>query len=147
MRAIFDANIFISDLLSTGQEAHISKIINAAFLREFTLLLPEDLLDELARTIRGKERLRKRISDDRATRMIELLSAIVEKIPSLDQLEIPQATRDPKDDYLLAHALLNKIDYLVTRDKDLLVLKQVKDVKIVPPSEFLKVLYPPKQVT
>ncbi len=49
-------------------------------------------------------------------------------------------TRDPKDDYLLAYALVGKADYLVTGDEDLLELEQVDALKIVTAREFLTVL-------
>ncbi|MDR1234806.1 MAG: putative toxin-antitoxin system toxin component, PIN family [Mycoplasmataceae bacterium] len=39
--------------------------------------------------------------------------------------------RDPKDEMVLKAALDNKIDYLITGDKDLLDVKQVKSLKII----------------
>ena len=53
---------------------------------------------------------------------------------------IPAVTRDPKDDYLLAHAVLGAADYLVSGDQDLLVLERLEGVKIVTPREFLAVM-------
>ena len=35
---------------------------------------------------------------------------------------IPAVTRDPEDDYLIAYALVGRADYLVSGDKDLLVM-------------------------
>ncbi len=49
-------------------------------------------------------------------------------------------TRDKEDDYLMYAALVQKVDYLVTGDEDLLVLGQVKDVQILTPVTFYKVL-------
>jgi hypothetical protein len=49
-------------------------------------------------------------------------------------------TRDPKDDYLIAYALVGAADYRVTGDRDLLVLGQVDDVKIVTPRAFATLL-------
>ena len=51
---------------------------------------------------------------------------------------IPAICRDPKDDYLLAHALIGSADYLISRDKDLLTLREVEGIKIVEPAEFLQ---------
>lgn len=54
---------------------------------------------------------------------------------------IPAVTRDPKDDYLLAYALVGKADYLVTGDKDLLVLQaEIPDFEIVSPRQFSEIL-------
>jgi predicted nucleic acid-binding protein len=49
-------------------------------------------------------------------------------------------TRDIKDDYLLAYALVGRADYLVTGGEDLLVLGDVEGVKIVRPAEFWRVI-------
>jgi putative PIN family toxin of toxin-antitoxin system len=70
---------------------------------------------------------------------VRLVSGLSETIPTIKE-EIPAVTRDPKDDYLLAYALVGEADYLVTGDKDLLVLKQVDTVKIVTSREFLSIL-------
>ena len=39
--------------------------------------------------------------------------------------------RDSKDNFLLSLAIDGKVDFLVTGDKDLLVLEQVKKTKII----------------
>ncbi|MEM7533787.1 MAG: putative toxin-antitoxin system toxin component, PIN family, partial [Chloroflexota bacterium] len=61
---------------------------------------------------------------------------IAEKVPQLEH-EIPQICRDPKDDYLLAYAIAGKADYIVTGDKDLLVLEEIEGVKIVKVHDFV----------
>jgi predicted nucleic acid-binding protein len=54
---------------------------------------------------------------------------------------IPAVTRDPKDDYLLAYALVGEADYLVTGDEDLLVLEgQISELEILTPRQFSQVL-------
>ena len=47
------------------------------------------------------------------------------------------ACRDPDDNYLLALAETSAADYLVTRDKDLLVLGKWKNTIITYPAQFL----------
>ncbi|MDI6689943.1 MAG: putative toxin-antitoxin system toxin component, PIN family [Actinomycetota bacterium] len=48
--------------------------------------------------------------------------------------------RDPEDDKFIDVALAAKADYLVTGDKDLLVLKNYRGVKILKPKEFLALM-------
>lgn len=45
--------------------------------------------------------------------------------------------RDPADNQILETAIVGKCDYLITRDKDLLVLNKYDQVKIVTPAQFL----------
>ena len=53
---------------------------------------------------------------------------------------IKPITRDPKDDHVLACAIYAGADYIITRDNDLLVLKEYNGIKIVKPEEFLVVM-------
>ena len=46
-------------------------------------------------------------------------------------------SRDPKDNKFLALAVSGQADYLITGDKDLLVLKSIGAIPIVSPAEFL----------
>ncbi len=45
--------------------------------------------------------------------------------------------RDKEDDKVIALALSNKVEYIITGDKDLLVLKKYKNIKIISPRELL----------
>ncbi len=47
--------------------------------------------------------------------------------------------RDPDDNMVLECAMEGKAQYIVTGDKDLLVLKVFRDIQIVRASDFLKV--------
>ena len=64
-------------------------------------------------------------------------------LPILSEVSITtsvQVSRDKDDDYLLAMALENNADYLITGDDDLLVLEQIGKTKIVKMSEFQNIL-------
>jgi len=63
-----------------------------------------------------------------------------EEVPRIKSL-IPAVTRDPKDDYLLAHALVGGADCLVTGDEDLLTLQQqVHELEILTHRQFCELL-------
>jgi uncharacterized protein len=51
-----------------------------------------------------------------------------------------QECRDPKDDKILELALNGQAQYIVSGDKDLLVLNPFRAVKIVMAEEFLKLI-------
>ena len=68
-----------------------------------------------------------------------LLDAIAQKADILPPLgPAPAYTRDPKDDKFVACALAGEANYLITEDKDLLVLEGVGDVRIVTPYDYLR---------
>ena len=139
MRVLIDTNILISYLLTPEKAGPIQDIIERAFLGEFTLLVPADLLEELASRVTGKKYLVGRITKEDLEELSTLLKAISELIPKI-KTPIPAVTRDPKDDYLLAYAVVGRADYLVTGDRDLLTLNGVEQPKIVKAREFVSLL-------
>lgn len=139
MRVFVDTNIYISYLLSSHADSFVLLLFDKIESDEITLLTCAPLLDELEHTVRRKPYLLNAITEATLTRFIELLKIISEDVPFISA-EIPQITRDPKDDFLIAYAILGKADYLVSVDKDLLVLEQVGQVKIVHSGEFRAVI-------
>src|ERR1700680_2009312 len=65
---------------------------------------------------------------------LALISTIVGDVP------VVQLVRDPDDDMIIACAIAAGADYLVTRDKDLLTLKEHEGIAIITPEAFLMVL-------
>lgn len=122
-RVIVDANLWISYLLPPSQQDRTVDKLMALFVDgKATLVMPEDLIEEVRETIARKPRLSRRITLDQFDFFIETTHLIGENLPALEG-EIPPATRDPKDDYLLAHALLSDVDLLISGDADLLSLR------------------------
>jgi putative PIN family toxin of toxin-antitoxin system len=54
--------------------------------------------------------------------------------------EIKGVCRDPADDKFLSCALSASAGYIISGDKDLCALNRYKSVRIVSPSDFLKIL-------
>lgn len=139
MRVLTDTNLFIAYLLKPRDDSVVSLLLDAVIEEDVILLMPAELLAEINHTIKRKPHLIRVITKERLDKFLSLLQSICEEIP-LITTAIPAITRDPKDDYLIAYALVSKADYLVTGDKDLLVLEQVESVKIVDAREFRQVL-------
>jgi putative PIN family toxin of toxin-antitoxin system len=140
MRALIDTNVLIGYLLLSGEGGAIRTLIHAFEKDRFTMLLPEPLLQELIEAVRGKRRLSSRISPQELEAFIETLRDYAEKVGMIAG-PIPKATRDVKDDYLLAYALVGKADHLVIGDKDLLALQgMLPGLEIVTPARFVEVL-------
>jgi putative PIN family toxin of toxin-antitoxin system len=73
------------------------------------------------------------------------IGGIIRDILSHSQLIIPRQVivkklRDFKDTKIIACALSAKADYIVTGDKDLLVLKHYHKIPILTPKAFLELL-------
>jgi putative PIN family toxin of toxin-antitoxin system len=139
MRVLLDANIFISYLLNPEKPGAVRNIVRAAVLGNYTLLLPDALLDEFVSKIPTRSYLSERISTGELATFVAIVRKSSEVVAEIEDM-IPAVTRDPKDDYLLAYAVVGEADYLVTGDKDLLILENVGNMKIIKPADFAALL-------
>jgi len=139
MKVILDANVYVSYLLARRSTGSIIQVVETCMTNpQIELIVPPELLDEIRHTLLTKPYLRTRISSEDRTDLFEALR-LVAHIPA-PLIEILSLSRDPKDDYLLAHGLIEQADYLVTGDDDLLVLQRIDDLKIVSVPSFQSVL-------
>jgi len=139
MRVLFDTNVLISYLLPFSRSTTTQRIVEDTIHSSITIILPEELVAELSQKVADKKYLAERIPAENAARFIRALTDVAEAIPPIVE-RVPEVGRDRKDDYLLAYALVGRADYLVSGDDDLLVLREVEDLKIVSPAEFARIL-------
>ncbi|MFZ1756500.1 MAG: putative toxin-antitoxin system toxin component, PIN family [Caldilineaceae bacterium] len=139
MRVLCDSNVFISYLLHNQMESPIRQLMDAVISRTFTLLLPGALLDEFVLRIESKPYLAARIHPDELAAAVALWREIGETVPQI-HMPIPAVTRNPKDDYLLAYAVVGQADFSVTGDMDLLILGTVGALRIVTPREMVEII-------
>jgi uncharacterized protein len=140
VRALIDTNVFISYVLSPAQRAGtIGVVVDAALARAFELLMPAALLEEIVTIMTTKPYVVERISADEVAAFMRAIRAVAVIPPPIEGM-IPPVVRDPKDDYLLAYALVGRADYLVTGDRDLLDLPPLAGLAIVTPAAFAAAL-------
>lgn len=130
MKVILDTNIYISYLLIHGERRIITEVVETCLFDEsIGLLAPQELFEELRKTIQGKPYLRDRITQADLDELLEALRAVA-VIPSPLE-DLAPLSRDPDDDYLLAYGLLEEVDYLITGDDDLLAIGKIDTLRIV----------------
>jgi putative PIN family toxin of toxin-antitoxin system len=95
----------------------------------------------MRKKIKEKPYLIKHIRQDEIEQFLTLLTSVGELLTPITE-EIPVVTRDAKDDYLVAYAMVGECDYLVTGDPDLLVVEEIGHLRIVSPAAFQKMLNP-----
>lgn len=140
MRVLLDTNIFVSYLLPPPRQVGtIDRIIEGFLSEAYILLIPDELLQELHRTLTTKPYFQRRVTAEQAGAFIGVLRTLAEQLPALAET-IPAVTRDPQDDYLLAHALVARADYLVSGDNDLLSLGPIGGLTILRPVDFAALL-------
>ena len=139
LRVLLDANVYISYMLAPDAPGTIQQLMSAALEGRYMLLVPKELLREMSEALLRKESLSRRTNPEDRQKLLSRFTEIAEKIDTIRE-DIPTVTRDRKDDYLLAYAVIGQVDYLVTGDMDLLVLDPVGPVRIVRPADFLAIL-------
>ena len=134
IRAIIDTSVLIRYLIKPS--AAIKELIEERWIGdEVQMVTAPDLIAELEGVLK-RDYIQTLIRTEEGQ---ALLDAITQKADSLPPLgPVPAYTRDPKDDKFVACALVGDANYLITDDKDLLVLKVVGDVRIVTPYDFLR---------
>lgn len=130
-RYVFDTNVIVSSLLF--ENGNPSKAFRYA-LKHGEVLLSLELLEELSDVL-GREKFNRFVTSEERD---EFLETFVERAILVEIIEKVQECRDPKDDKILELALNGGAKYIVSGDKDLLVLNPFRDVKIVTVEEFLR---------
>src|ERR1700730_8754294 len=122
-KVVVDTNIFISGLIVPSSIP--GQVISAWKNNLFTLLISKEIVSEIREVLtRPKIRNDYKIGledIDELLSNLELASEIVDSAP-LDSSAIQ--ARDPKDNIILTCALGGSADFIVSGDKDLLVLNK-----------------------
>jgi len=136
VNALLDTNQLVSSLLSAhGPQG---QLVDAWRRRAFVLFLAPGQIDVVANVLaRPKITKKYRVSAGDRHAFIDLLHAETIIAPHEDR---PGVCRDPEDDYLLGCAAAAGVEYLVSGDADLLVIRQYREVVIVDARHFLGLL-------
>ena len=129
VRGVFDNNVLVSGALLAG----VPRQAFDKLLDNGTVLISVPVLLELAEVL-NREKFDKYVTHDERMRFIVGFLKIAEMIETGETIAI---CRDPKDDKLLELAVGGNAGFLVTGDKDLLVLNPFRGVEIITPREFL----------
>jgi uncharacterized protein len=129
-KVILDTNLWISFLI-TKQFSGIDDLIIGGKIK---LIFSKESIEEFL-TVAKREKFRKFFSDHDITYLLRLFDHYGKLTDvSIDVTEC----RDLKDNFLLSLAVESKSDYLVTGDNDLLILKKIKNTKILNWTDFIK---------
>jgi putative PIN family toxin of toxin-antitoxin system len=135
MRVVLDTNIFVSAAIQSGASHRIVQHL----IRENSdeLIICDEILSEIRDVLISRPRLRKWISLTDAEQYVEMLQLRFNFVPN--PTDVIAISRDSDDDYILALAQRETADYVISGDKDLLVL-QIPEISIITPAEYEIVL-------
>lgn len=128
MKVVFDTNVFISSLFWSGNprrvldlaiRQHVQSVTSFEILQELQLVLSDDFQVP-------------------PTKVKDILRDILSYSQLIKARPLHLKIRDLDDLKVVACAFAAQADFIVTGDKDLLVLRQFEGIKILTPSELLK---------
>lgn len=128
LRVVVDTNVIVSALVFGGAPLKAIR----ALLKHGTIVISSELMSETKRIIHAKfpaflkelEQFQRLAKRDGLTVLLGDHEVVV--------------SRDPDDDMVIETALSGGCQYIVSGDKDLLVLENYHGIKIVTPAEFMK---------
>ncbi|MEM8504379.1 MAG: putative toxin-antitoxin system toxin component, PIN family [Cyanobacteria bacterium P01_D01_bin.1] len=131
IRYVFDTNVIVSALLFSNSKP--SQALRYA-VQHGEILLSLELLEELSDVL-GREKFDRFVTSEERD---EFSEAFVERAALVEVVDRVQVCRDLKDDKMLELALSGKAEYIVSGDRDLLILHPFRGVKIITADAFLK---------
>jgi uncharacterized protein len=131
---VIDTNIFISAALSPNGTANQS--VTKA-IQEFTIVHSDKIYQEIADRL-YKPKFDKYLSNERRTQFLNLIHSKSQFIKTISQIVV---CRDLDDNKFLELAIDSNAKFLVTGDKDLLILKSQSEYQhiIVSARDFLDI--------
>jgi len=135
IRVVFDTNVFLRALINP--KSRCGRLLSE-LTPYYTLILSPEIIREILEVLH-RPVIRERFPQIGELEMDEIIR-ILEKAEVVEPRVQVQASRDPKDNIFLACAIEGEAEYVVTEDRDLLSLGELRGVKIVDAQEFIEVV-------
>lgn len=132
MKAVVDTNIFISALFNPGGPPR--KVVENWKKGKLILCLSQEILEEYIEVL-------ERFDFTEETELKTLLRLFGKRINTVFVSSLPDISvvdADPEDNKFIACAVAAAAQYIISGDKHLRTLKKYKKIKIISPSEFVK---------
>jgi putative PIN family toxin of toxin-antitoxin system len=127
MKIIIDTNVFISGVFFGG---YPRKILSAIVHGLLSATATAEIVDEYV------EIVQEMIGRKQGHLNLELLVTLIDKMEIIEPVTHIEICRDPDDDKFIGCAKDANAVYIVSGDKDLLVLKQFENIQIITAKEF-----------
>ena len=136
IRVVIDTSVLLRYLIKPS--AATRELIENCWLEgQVQMVTAPELAAELADVL-ARDSMRKLIKPEEGHVLLEAIGRLADSLAALGP--VPAYTRDPKDDKFVACAIAGDASYLVTEDKDLLVLATLAGISMVTPYDFVNVL-------
>lgn len=129
-RIIIDSNIWISFLIGKkliGLQNHIDT-------QNIKIITCNEQIVELSEVFK-KPKIKKYFKKEQVSEFFELL---IQSSEIVNLSTISNICRDPKDNYLVSLSIDSNANYLITGDKDLLILNKINETIVLNYNDFIE---------
>jgi uncharacterized protein len=131
MKFVFDTNVYLSGILFNGVAR---KAIEYLIEGKANIYISKNILEEIEKVLLSPKF---RIGIEKTQFILKEIESITYTVEPKN--EIRNICRDSKDHIILECAIESMSEYIVTGDKDLLVLKEYEGIKIITIKEYLEI--------
>ena len=136
MKVVLDTNVWLSAIVWRGEA---NKIIEAAINKKIEIIITQKILSEIIDVL-NRERFHDFI-ENKKEKIEDLIRALVSFSKLIEtKTKIELIKDDPKDNIILEAAADGKVQYIISYDKHLLNMLEFNKIKIITPTEFLKLI-------
>jgi len=133
MKVVLDTNVLVSALIKAGKPRKLLYKL----VKDKQVVLSKAVIEEFLETIEDPK-IAKYTSELDVTVFLNVLGKAAKIVPVKSRFKAVK--EDPDDDIIVRTAYDGKVDFIVSGDKHLLVLKEFKGIRIVTIDEMLSVL-------
>jgi len=135
-KVVLDTNILVSGSLWKGESYKILLLIET---QQIICILSISILEEYKKIMESEEIIEKIANKNLAIN--EIINHIISTVTIIHPtLRLKVVKEDPDDNKIIECAVEGKSDFIITKDKHLLNLKNYKKIRIVTPEEFLRLI-------
>ena len=132
MKIVIDSNIFISSFFGGGKPREIFERVLNGF---DDLFITDEIINEIKKVMNSSKFS---LNSNDIKDYVNIIEKYSRKIVIKDNKK--SISRDADDDKILQCGIDGNVDYIITGDNDLLVLKEYNKMKIIKPKEYLEII-------
>jgi putative PIN family toxin of toxin-antitoxin system len=132
MKIVIDSNIFVSSFFWGGHPKEVFERVINGFDE---LFITDEIIKEIISVMSSKKFNVNSSEIEDYIKIIGKYSKII-----ISKSVLGSISRDRDDDKILQCGLDGNVDFIITGDKDLLVLKEYETIKIIKPKDYLEIV-------
>lgn len=134
MKVTLDTNVLVSGTFWTGDSFRILDLIDKNKIKSVT---SKEIIREYYEVVNTYEIVEK--IKDKKLRILKIVDKVIKNSEIVEpSVKVDVIKEDPDDNKVLECAKAGNVDFIVSKDKHLLKLKQFEKISILTPEEIIK---------